>query len=107
MPVAQVAISAVTETELRFGIVRKAESSHLRLTVEEFLRRIEILEWGSAAARHYAVFRHALEESGTPMGNLDLMIAAQALAADATLVTHDRVFHRIKSLRIEDWTKPI
>jgi predicted nucleic acid-binding protein len=40
------------------------------------------------------------------MGNLDMMIAAQALAAEATLVTHDRVFHRVKGLTLEDWTKP-
>ncbi len=38
------------------------------------------------------------------MGNLDMMIAAQALAVEATLVTHDRVFHRVKRLKIEDWT---
>lgn len=40
------------------------------------------------------------------MGNLDMMIAAQALAADAVLVTHDRVFQRVKQLTVEDWTKP-
>jgi tRNA(fMet)-specific endonuclease VapC len=40
------------------------------------------------------------------MGNMDLMIAAQALAMDATLVTHDRVFRKVKGLKIEDWSKP-
>ena len=39
------------------------------------------------------------------MGNLDLMIASQALAAGAVLVTHDRVFQRIRQLKVEDWTK--
>ena len=47
-----------------------------------------------------------LSHAGEPMGNLDMMIAAHALAAQAVLVTHDRVFHRIKHLRLEDWTKP-
>ena len=42
---------------------------------------------------------------GEPMGNLDMMIAAHALAAQAVLVTHDRVFHRVKQLKIEDWTR--
>ncbi len=41
------------------------------------------------------------------MGNLYMMVAAQALAVDATLVTTDRVFRRVKRLKIEDWTKPI
>jgi tRNA(fMet)-specific endonuclease VapC len=106
VPMAEVGISVVTEAELRFGVTRKAEATHLKLAVDEFLLRVEILPWDSAAARHYATLRSALEDSGTPMGNLDLMIAAQALAADAVLVTHDRVFRRVKHLKIEDWTKP-
>ncbi len=40
------------------------------------------------------------------MGNLDMMIAAQTLAAEAVLVTHDRVFGRVKGLKVEDWSKP-
>jgi predicted nucleic acid-binding protein len=39
------------------------------------------------------------------MGNLDLMIAAQALAVGAILVSNDRVFRRVKGLKVEDWTK--
>lgn len=41
------------------------------------------------------------------MGGLDMMIAAQALAIEATLVTHDRVLRRLKQLNIQDWTKPL
>ena len=40
------------------------------------------------------------------MGNLDLMIAAHTLAAEAVLVTNDRAFGRVKQLKTEDWTKP-
>jgi tRNA(fMet)-specific endonuclease VapC len=39
------------------------------------------------------------------MGNLDMMIAAHALAEDLTLVTNDKAFKRIRKLKIEDWTK--
>ena len=46
-----------------------------------------------------------LEDSGAPVGNLDLMIAAQALAAGTTLITHDRVFRRVLGLQTEDWTR--
>ncbi len=102
---AEVGISVVTEAELRFGVARKPAAAQLRLAVDEFLLRVEILAWDSQAARHYAALRSALEDSGTPVGNLDLMIAAQALAVGVILVTHDRVFHRIKHLKIEDWTK--
>ena len=68
--------------------------------------RVEVLPWDSEAARHYANVRAALERAGASMGNLDLMIAAHALAAQAVLVTNDRAFGRLKELKIEDWTKP-
>lgn len=104
VPMAEVGISTVTEAELRFGVARKLGAPGLQLAVEEFLIRVEILAWTSDAAKQYALLRSSLEAAGTPMGNLDTMTAAQALASNATLVTHDRVFQRIKHLKIEDWT---
>lgn len=104
VPIAEVGISAVTEAELRFGVERRLEAVRLKMAVEEFLLRLEILAWDSEAAKHYARVRADLERKGDPMGNLDMMIAAQALAAGAVLVTSDRVFRRIRSLKIEDWT---
>jgi len=105
VPMAEVGISVVTEAELRFGVARLPEATQLKTVVEEFLLRVESLPWNSAAAQHYARIRATLEREGEPMGNLDMMIAAQALAADAVLVTHDRVFRRVKGLKVEDWTK--
>jgi len=105
VPMAEVGISVVTEAELRFGVARKPEAARLKLAVDEFLLRVEILPWDSAAARQYATLRSALEDSGNPMGNMDMLIAALALATPALLVTHDRVFQRVKHLKVEDWTK--
>ena len=106
VPMAQVSISAVTEAELRFGVVRRPEAVRLKTAVEEFLLRVEVLPWGSEAAQQYAWVRAALEREGEPMGNLDIMIAAHALAVQAVLVTHDRIFRPVKELKIEDWSKP-
>lgn len=105
VPMSEVGISAVTEAELRFGAARKPGATRLHFAIEEFLIRVEILAWDSPAARQYVLIRSSLEGTGSPMGNLDMMIAAQALATGATLVTHDRLFQRIRQLRIEDWTK--
>jgi tRNA(fMet)-specific endonuclease VapC len=105
VPMAEVGISAVTEAELRFGVARRPEATALKSVVEEFLLRVEILAWNSEAARHYARIRASLEEGGEPMGNLDLMIAAHALATETVLVTHDHVFRRVKGLKVEDWSK--
>jgi tRNA(fMet)-specific endonuclease VapC len=105
VPMPEVGVSVVTEAELRFGLARRPDASKLRIAVEEFLLRVEVIPWDSGAASHYARVRAAVEEKGEPIGNLDLMIAAQALAAEAVLVTHDRVFRKIGGLKIEDWTK--
>jgi tRNA(fMet)-specific endonuclease VapC len=105
VPMSDVGVSVITEAELRFGVIRKPAAGRLKLAVEEFLVRVEILPWDSTAAQHYAELRSALEDSGTPIANFDLMIAAHALAVGATLVTHDRVFRRVKHLKIGDWTR--
>ncbi|HUB02454.1 MAG TPA: type II toxin-antitoxin system VapC family toxin [Terriglobales bacterium] len=105
VPTAEVGISVVTEAELRFGVARVPMAPKLETLVNEFLVRVEILPWDSGCARHFAKLRAALEERGEPMGNLDMMIAAQALAADVVLVTNDRVFSRLKGLKLEDWSR--
>jgi tRNA(fMet)-specific endonuclease VapC len=105
VPMAEVGISAVTEAELRFGVARKPGAIRLKTAVEEFLLRVEVLPWDSAAAEEYAEVRADLERTGKPMGNLDLLIAAHAISAQLVLVTHDHVFRRIKRLKVEDWTK--
>ena len=105
VPMSGLLISAVTEAELLYGAARKSDSVRLKTSVDEFLLRVDSLPWDSNAARRYADLRAALEIAGTPMGNLDLMIAAHALAAEAILVTNDRSFFRLKHLKIEDWTK--
>jgi len=102
---ADVGISVITEAELRFGVARLPLAICLKDLVEEFLLRVEVLPWNSAAANHYAEIRAALERSGKPMGNMDMLIAAHALSVEAVLVTHDRVFRRVKGLKIEDWSK--
>lgn len=102
---AEVGISVITEAELLFGVARRPEATKLKTVVEEFLLRVEVLPWDSGAAQQYSRIRATLEGGGEPMGNLDLMIAAQALAADLVLVSSDAVFRRVKGLKIEDWTR--
>ena len=106
VPMAEIGVSVITEAELRFGAARRPDVPRLKLAVDEFLLRLAILAWDSRCAENYAEIRAHLEKQGKPMGNLDMMIAAQALAAEAVLVTHDRVFWTVKQLEVEDWTKP-
>jgi tRNA(fMet)-specific endonuclease VapC len=106
VPVAQLAVSAVTEGELCFGVVRLPHATRLRALLDSFFLRVAVLAWDSVAARQYGQLRATLERRGQPMGNLDMMIGAHALALGLVLVTGDRAFTRIKKLKIEDWTQP-
>jgi tRNA(fMet)-specific endonuclease VapC len=106
IPTTDVAISVITEAELRFRAVRVSNPKRIAVAVEEFLKYVDIYPWTSAAAREYAKLRAVIEHEGRPMGNLDLMIAAHALALGTVLVTSDRVFRRVKGLTIEDWAVP-
>ena len=105
VPMAEVGVSVVTESELRFGVARIPKAVRLEVAIEEFLLRVESLPWDSEAAQQYARVRAALESGGEPMGNLDLVIAAHALAVQAVLVTNDHAFRRLKHLKTEDWSK--
>jgi tRNA(fMet)-specific endonuclease VapC len=104
VPMAHVFVSSITEGELRYGAALRPGATKLQQIVEEFLLRVTILAWESKAAQEYGLLRASLEQTGQSMGNLDLMIAAHALAAGTILVTNDRVFTRIKKLKVENWT---
>lgn len=101
----QTAISVVTEAELLFGMQRKPEATRLNALIHQFLATNRILAWTSAAAQHFAYERATLEKIGAPMSDLDMMIAAHALAENAVLVTSDKAFRRIDRLKVEDWTE--
>ena len=98
-----VCISAITEGELRFGLAWRPEAVRLAAGVEAFFLRVSILPWDSLVAVRYGPLRAALKGAGKPLGHLDTLIAAHALAADAVLVTHDLAFRRVPGLTIEDW----
>jgi tRNA(fMet)-specific endonuclease VapC len=47
-----------------------------------------------------------LEKAGTPIGSLDMLIAAHALSCNPILLTHNlKGLKRVQGLKAEDWTK--
>jgi tRNA(fMet)-specific endonuclease VapC len=103
-PVNAVGISAITEAELLYGLARKPGATALAAAVSAFLRHVQTLAWDSDAAERYGRLRAELETAGTPLGGMDMLIAAHALALRATLVTNDHAFRRVPNLTVEDWT---
>jgi tRNA(fMet)-specific endonuclease VapC len=103
-PFDELAVSAVTEAELRFWIIHRPPNARIRVGAEDFLMRLPSLPWDSRAAQSCARTREILKRQGRVLSSEDLMIAAHALSLGLTLVTHDQVFSFVDGLRTEDWT---
>ncbi|HXD05676.1 MAG TPA: type II toxin-antitoxin system VapC family toxin [Burkholderiaceae bacterium] len=99
-------ISSITRAEMRFGVALKPGAIKLAQYVEAFLQATTTAPWDEAAADHHGLLRARLRTAGTPIGDLDEMIAAHALALGAVLVTDNtRHFRRVRGLALENWIR--
>jgi len=99
-----VALSVVTEAELRTGAAKSSAPKKTLARLESFLAPLQILDFSSDDARAYARVRHRLERAGLPIGPLDMLIAAHAVSRSLTLVTNNqREFRRVKGLKLDNW----
>ncbi len=97
--------SIVVAAELRHMAAKKA-SPRLTTQVKTVLSVIDTLAFDSPVDEIYGLIRMQLELAGTPIGGNDLIIAAQALTLDLTLVTdNDKEFSRIDGLRVKNWLR--
>jgi tRNA(fMet)-specific endonuclease VapC len=104
LPMGDVAISAVTEGELFYGLAKRNYPAVLTERVRQFLLRVDVLPWDRGVTQAYGDLRAACEAKGSPLAPLDRMIAAHAVAIDVPLVTRDKAFSRVpKPLRTDDW----
>jgi tRNA(fMet)-specific endonuclease VapC len=101
----QMCISSITLAELLHGVEKSAMPDHDLRQVEDFIARLEVLEYGGKAAAHYGEIRADLERKGTPIGVNDLHIAGHARSEGLTLVSNNlREFERVDALRLVNWT---
>ena len=100
-----VATSIIVAAELRYGAAKKG-STRLSSQLESVLGVLTIIAFEPPADATYAAARVGLEAAGTPIGANDLLIAAQALALDMTLVTDNtREFTRVRGLTVAHWLR--
>jgi tRNA(fMet)-specific endonuclease VapC len=102
--VGQMCISSITLAELMHGVEKSAMPDHNLRQVEDFITRLEVLEYGGKAAAHYGEIRADLERKGTPIGVNDLHIAGHARSEGLTLVSNNlSKFERVDALRLVNW----
>ncbi len=105
LPTSAIYISVITYAEIQYGLQKRLNAKTLRNTINELLKRVEIVEWDQRAANVYGKVRAKLEVRGKSIDTMDLLIASQAIANKMTLVSDDKVFANIKVLKLENWLK--
>lgn len=102
----EIVVSVISEAELRTGAAKSSNPIRTLRLAENFLRPLLVADFTSDDAAAYAKVRAKLERAGTPIGPLDTLIAAQAVARKLILVTNnEREFRRVHGLQIENWMR--
>lgn len=103
-----VCISAITKSELLYGIEISPRRAKEQAALEDYLTYVEVLDYPDEAALHYAQIRAHLKASGKMIGTNDLFIAAHARSLGLILVTNNtREFGRVRGLKIDNWAQPV
>ena len=97
-------ISTVVLAGLLYGAARHPSAAAIRREIGDLTCRLDVVSWDEAAAEHHGAIRATLEKRGTPLGAMDMLIAAHARSRGATLVSNDvRHFDRVEGLLVANW----
>lgn len=103
--IGDIGISSITLAELRFGVAKSNHREKNAKALDEFIIPLEVVSFDEAAAHVYGDIRATLEKAGTPIGSMDMLIAAHAVSLGIPLVTNNtREFSRVPSINLIDWT---
>ena len=101
-----ICISSITLAELEYGMKHSSDPVKNEQALLRFLAPLSVLPFGAAAASEYGEIRAYLQSRGTPIGPLDMLIAAHARVEGMTLVTNNmREFERVPELDLENWAE--
>ena len=101
-----ICISAIALAELELGVAKSAVFDKSSAALLHFLMTIDVLPFGFQEAEEYGRICAYLQKRGTPIGPMDMLIAAHARAENLVLVTNNvREFARVPDLRIENWAE--
>ncbi len=100
----EIIISTIVIFELQVGIAKSNSPSKRIQQLQQLLSQVHQVDFDREMAMSAATIRAQLEQQGTPIGPMDILIAGTAVALQAILVTHNvREFSRIPGLAIADW----
>ena len=99
-----ICISSVTLAELRFGVEKSLYPERNTVAISQFLVPLNVLPFDDTAAVEYGRICAFLQRKGTPIGTMDMLIAAHAKTVGIPLVTNNtKEFERVPDLLLENW----
>jgi len=99
-------LSALVLAELATGAEMGSRRAATLAAVRDLTTGMPLLPFDADDAMTYARIRAALERKGQMIGQLDCLIAAQAVARGLVLVTDNlREFRRVPGLQCENWMR--
>ncbi|MGD1942491.1 MAG: type II toxin-antitoxin system VapC family toxin [Leptolyngbyaceae cyanobacterium] len=104
-PPVDIAISAVTVMELRYGLALNPQRAQkVEPAIFSILAAVTVLPFSNGEAEQAARIRAVLKSQGQPIGAYDVLIAATALQHDLIMVTaNQKEFERVANLQLENW----
>ena len=97
-------ISSITLAELWHGVEKSSNPQKNAVTLAKFMTAVTVLPFDDLAAVEYGNICADLQRKGTPIGQMDMLIAAHARAENLVLVTNNtREFERVIGLQLENW----
>ena len=100
----QICVSSITVAELVYGAENSAQPEHSLMVVENFLSRLQVLDYGTEAAIQYGNIKAHLKKLGQLISDNDLHIAAHARSKGFILVTNNtKEFNRVPALQLDNW----
>jgi tRNA(fMet)-specific endonuclease VapC len=102
----EVALSMISQVEVEAALRSqpRINSRHGKL-LKELLATVRVLDFDAACAQQAGTLGAYLHQSGEPLPPMDLLVAATALAHQATLVTpRTALFSRVPQLDLQHWT---
>jgi len=104
----ELVLSSPVAAEITFGLRRLPEGSRRRVLLTAEYERLRAVvpwaDWTEAAAHEYGRQKEALERAGTPVGDMDVIIASVALALGGGVATANvRDFRKIEGLWVDAW----
>ena len=107
-PVGDIGISSITVAELEYGVSKSRHATKNRVALTQFLSPLEVASFDRDAAAAYGRLRATLEQKGTPIGSMDLLIAGHALSLAVRLVTNNaRKLRRVPGYVLRTGSSPL